>query len=102
MTSLNTHLNLSTVISIMPADTIPTNDVFKDLCLLLRLHKDKEYIAELFERKGWEVSKAKINAWSKRAGDFNRDFRPMPEQALRDFIDALKEEKLVEDGPAPL
>lgn len=102
MNSLNTHLILSTVISIMAAETIPTNDVFKDLCLLLRLHKDKEYIAELLERKGWDVSKAKISAWSKRAGEYNRDFRPMPEQALRDFIDALKEEKLIEDGSAPL
>lgn len=81
----------------MSVSTIPTNDVFKDLCLILRLHKDKDYIEELFIRKGWDVSRAKINAWSKRAGDFNRDFRPMPEKALRDFIDALKEEKLIED-----
>ncbi|PIJ51251.1 hypothetical protein BOM23_22845 [Erwinia sp. OLMDLW33] len=84
----------------MSVSTIPTNDVFKDLCLILRLHKDKDYIEELFIRKGGDVSRAKINAWSKRAGDFNRDFRPMPEKALRDFIDALKEEKLIEDDPS--
>ncbi|WP_168393715.1 DUF1456 family protein [Erwinia amylovora] len=84
----------------MSAETIPTNDVFKDLCLLLRLHKDKDYIIELFARKGWDVSKSKLHAWGKRAGEYNRDFRPMPEQALRDFIDALKEEKLIDDGPA--
>ncbi|EML8490063.1 DUF1456 family protein [Salmonella enterica subsp. enterica] len=76
---------------------IPTNDMFKDLCILMRIHRDKDYLIELFQRKGWDVSRAKIHAWSKRAGQHNRDYRPMPEQALRDFIDALKEEKLLED-----
>lgn len=74
---------------------IPTNDMFKDLCVLMRIHKDKDYLIELFEQKGWDVSRARLHAWQKRAGQ--RDYRPMPEQALRDFIDVLKEEKLLED-----
>ncbi|VVT48709.1 hypothetical protein UYSO10_2465 [Kosakonia radicincitans] len=54
-------------------------------------------MVELFRRKGWDVSKSKIQAWGRRAGDYNKDFRPMPEQALRDFIEALKDEELLED-----
>lgn len=77
--------------------SIPTNDMFKDLCILLRIHKDKDFLITLFQRKGWDVSRAKINAWSKRAGDFNEDYRPMPQQALRDFIEALKEERVLDD-----
>ncbi len=77
--------------------SIPTNDMFKDLCILLRIHRDKDFQVELFRRKGWEVSRAKVHAWSKRAEGSTRDFRPMPEQALRDFIAALKEERLLED-----
>ncbi|WP_261642967.1 DUF1456 family protein [Erwinia mallotivora] len=79
------------------SSVIATNDVFRDLCLILRLHKDKDYIIELFTRKGWDVSRAKIHGWSKRAGDYNKDFRAMPEEALRDFIEAVKEDKLLED-----
>ncbi|GAB7197639.1 DUF1456 family protein [Dickeya undicola] len=70
--------------------SIPTNDVFREFCIVLRIHKDKEYIQSLFESKGWDVSRAKIHAWSRKAGAFNPDFRPMPEEALRDFIDAYK------------
>ncbi|MDB6375067.1 DUF1456 family protein [Photorhabdus bodei] len=81
----------------MSSNTIATNDVFKELCLMLRIHHDKDYLIELFARKGWEVSRAKIYSWGKKAGGVTRGFRPMPEQALRDFIDALKEEKLVEE-----
>ncbi|HHQ6539567.1 TPA: DUF1456 family protein [Serratia fonticola] len=81
----------------MSNSTIPTNDVFKELCLLLRIHKDKDYLIQLFKDKGWEVTRAKLHAWSKRAGEPTRDFRPMPEKALRDFIDALKDEKLICD-----
>lgn len=63
----------------------------------MRIHRDKDYLVELFRRKGWDVSKSKIQAWGRRAGDYNKDFRPMPEQALRDFIEALKDEELLED-----
>jgi uncharacterized protein YehS (DUF1456 family) len=83
----------------MANNVIPTNDVFKELCLLLRIHRDKEYIITLFAEKGWNVSRAKIQAWSKKSGEYNKDYRPMPEQALRDFIEALKEEKLIEESP---
>ncbi|EYU13419.1 DUF1456 family protein [Photorhabdus aegyptia] len=79
------------------SSNIATNDVFKELCLMLRIHRDKDYLIELFARKGWDVSRAKIYSWSKKAGGVTRDFRPMPERALRDFIDALKEERLVEE-----
>ncbi|HAV1239645.1 TPA: DUF1456 family protein [Salmonella enterica] len=79
------------------ATTIATNDVFKDICLLLRIHRDKEYICELFRKRGWDVSKAKVHAWSKRAGEYDKDFRAMPVEALRDFIDELKQEKLLVD-----
>ncbi|MDV7004480.1 hypothetical protein RXA30_11840 [Dickeya solani] len=47
----------------------------------------------LFAGKGWDVSKAKIHAWTRKAGAFNPDYRPMPEEALRDFIDAYKLDK---------
>lgn len=47
----------------------------------------------LFASKGWDVSKAKIHAWTRKAGAFNPDYRPMPEKALRDFIDAYKIDK---------
>lgn len=80
--------------------SIATNDVFKDICVLLRIHNDKPLIMELLKSKGWDVSRAKIKAWSTRSGGYNKDYRPMPEAALRDFIDALKTRKLieVEDG----
>lgn len=70
--------------------SIPTNDAFRELCILLRIHRDREYILSLFTSKGWDVSRAKVHAWMRKAGTFNKDFRPMPEEALRDFIDALK------------
>lgn len=75
---------------------IPTNDVFKDLCLLLRIHQDKDYLIALFAKAGWQVSKAKLKAWTVRAGGYHRDYRPMPEAALRAFIAELKKEQLVE------
>ncbi|WP_042820415.1 DUF1456 family protein [Yersinia wautersii] len=81
----------------MVNNLIPTNDVFKEICLLLRIHRDKAYIISLFEKKGWEVSRSKLQAWSKKSGEYNKDYRPMPEQALRDFILALKEEKLIDE-----
>ncbi len=76
---------------------IATNDVFQDLCLLLRIHKDKDYLIELFGKAGWEVSRKKIKSWTVRAGPYNPDFRSMPEQALRDFILVLKSEKIISD-----
>lgn len=79
------------------SEVIPTNDVFKDLCILLRIHKDKDFQVELFRRAGWDVSRSKVQAWARRTGEFNKDFRPMPQQALRDFIDILKSEKLYND-----
>lgn len=82
----------------MTSTTIATNDMFKDLCLLMRIHKDKELVIGLFESQGWEVSKAKLKAWSVRTGGYNKDFRAMPEKALRDFIQALHEAKLIEEN----
>jgi len=79
----------------MTDQTIATNDVFKEICLLLQIHKDKELIKALFKSKGWEVSNSKLKAWGVRAGTYNNDFRAMPTQALKDFIVALKEEKLI-------
>ncbi|MCA7012507.1 DUF1456 family protein [Dickeya dadantii] len=73
--------------------SMPTNDVFREFCIVLRIHKEKDYIVQLFANKGWDVSKAKIHAWTRKAGAFNPDYRPMPEEALRDFIDAYKLDK---------
>lgn len=82
---------------------IATNDVFCEVCLLLRIHKDKDYLIELFKSIGWSISKSKLKSWSTRTykgsvtGAVNKDFRPMPEEALRGFLKALSREKLVEE-----
>lgn len=79
----------------MTDQTIATNDAFKDICLLLQIHKDTELIKTLFKSKGWEVSNSKLKGWRVRSGAYNKDFRAMPTQALKDFIVALKDEKLI-------
>jgi uncharacterized protein YehS (DUF1456 family) len=75
---------------------IPTNDAFHHLLLLLRLHKDKDLIVELFASQGVEVSKSKIKAWSTMTGERHPGYREMPREALDAFIKALYERKLVD------
>ncbi len=76
---------------------IPTNDVFHHLLLLLRLHKDKDFIIEIFEAQGLHVTKSLIKAWSTTTGRHNKGYREMPRQALDKFISELHQRQLVED-----
>lgn len=75
---------------------MPTNDVFHHILLLMRLHKDKDRLVELFRLGGLNVSKSKIKAWQTKSGAPNPDYRPMPREALDAFIDALHESRLLE------
>ena len=63
-------------------EKIATNDVFKSLCLILQIHKDKELVIRLFKDQGLEVSKAKIKSWSIATGEYRDGFRAMPELSL--------------------
>lgn len=82
----------------MTHETIATNDAFADLLVLMQIHKEKDFILDLFNQKGWDVSRAKLKSWSVRSHRDAREFRPMPVEALRDFVDALHEAK-VHDKP---
>lgn len=64
----------------MSLEFVPTNDAFKKLILILRIHRDKEFMIQLFKDGGYNqpVSKSKIKAWQTGTGDYGRDFRPMP------------------------
>ncbi len=75
---------------------IPTNDVFHHLLLLLRLHKDKDLIMEIFEAQGVDISKSKIKAWATTSGIQKAGYREMPREALDKFISGLHERQLVE------
>lgn len=84
----------------MRIETIETNEVFRELLVLLRLHNDKDYICEMFSKIGYDVSKSKIKSWSTRSDSGRREYRAMPQSILRDFIRQLHAEKLVvEDEP---
>lgn len=78
-----------------PHHYIPTNDVFHELILLLQIHRDKDYLIGLFARRGWDVTRAKLKAWATRSNSGSPGYRPMPTEALRDFIEVLKEERLI-------
>ncbi|WP_299496431.1 DUF1456 family protein [uncultured Shewanella sp.] len=77
-------------------ETIPTNDVFKNLITILRIHKDREYIIDLFARQNITVTNAKLKSWIVKSGKFNKDFRPMPREALEAFFRALHDAKIVD------
>ena len=70
---------------------IPTNDAYRDLTLLLNIHKDRELLTSLFASQGIEVSNSKLQSWSIRRDTFNRKYRPMPTTAFQAFIIALHE-----------
>lgn len=78
---------------------VPTNEAFKKLILILRIHKDKEFMMQLFKDGGYNqpVSKAKLKAWQISTGDYNRDFRPMPRSAYDAFIRGLEKAKIIDD-----
>lgn len=78
-----------------PHQYIPTNDVYHELIVLLRIHREKDYLQALFARRGWDVTRAKLKAWATRSGSGSPGYRPMPTEALRDFMDVLKEERLI-------
>ena len=44
--------------------TMPTNDVFHHLLNLLRIHKEKDLILEMFEAQGIVISKSKLKSWA--------------------------------------
>lgn len=75
---------------------IPTNDAFHHICKLLRIHRDKDLLIDIFSRSGWDVTKSKLKAWQTKTGN-NPGYREMPRDALDDFISALYDLKLVED-----
>ena len=68
---------------------IPTNDCFYHLLRLLSLNKEKDLVVEIFESRGWEMSKSKLKSWSTKTGTPNPTYREMPREALDDFIDEL-------------
>lgn len=80
----------------MSLEFICTNDVFHHLCLLLRIHKDKELIIELFASKNIHVTKSQIKAWSTKSGIPTPGFRPMPKEVLQSFIQACHDSKLID------
>lgn len=44
---------------------MPTNDVLHHVLRLLQLHKDKEFVLEIFESAGVPgVTRAKLKAWN--------------------------------------
>lgn len=76
---------------------ITTNDCFHHLVLLLRLHKKKDFLIEIFKKKGWDVTPSKINSWRIKSGEYCKKYREMPREALDDFIFMLHELKLVDE-----
>lgn len=76
---------------------IPTNDCFRHILMLLQIHKDKDFIVEVFESRGWEMSRAKLKAWQTKTGDL-QGYREMPREALDDFIDELYKRKIVNEA----
>ena len=75
---------------------MPTNDIFHHLIKLLQIHKDKDFIIELFESEGIHVTKSLIKAWATKAGVQKAGYREMPRETLNCFIAALYKEKIVE------
>lgn len=74
---------------------IPTNDVFKHLLLILRIHKDKALIIRLFKSEHKIVSKSQIKAWQTGTGQEHPGYREMPREMLNAFFSALHKAKLV-------
>ncbi|WP_422444158.1 hypothetical protein [Endozoicomonas sp. ALB091] len=81
---------------------IPTNDVFHHLVLLLRLHKDRELLQDMFKAQGMDVSNSLIRAWRNKTGQHNnRMYREMPREALDKFIDECHNRQFIEiDSPS--
>lgn len=77
--------------------SIATNDCFHHLIKLMRLHKDKELLIDIFGTSGWDVSKSKLKAWQTKTGD-NAGYREMPRDALDDFISELHNRELINDN----
>jgi len=77
--------------------TMATNDVFHHLLNLLRIHKDKDLLVDMFEAQNIEISKSKIKSWATKSGDYKDGFREMPRTALIAFIDELYIRKLVQE-----
>lgn len=76
---------------------IPTNDCFHHILRLLQIHKDKDLVIDIFESRGWEVTKSKLKSWDTKTGTPLKGYREMPREALDDFIDELYERKLTSD-----
>lgn len=77
-------------------ETITTNEAFHHLVLLLRLHKDQDYLIEIAKKQGVILTKSKIKAWRNKDPD-SPDYRVLPRKLLDKIITALHEEHLVHD-----
>jgi hypothetical protein len=75
---------------------VPTNNAFRDVIMLLQIHKDKELIIEIFDSAGIKnVTNSKIKAWQTKAGKKCGMYREMPREAYDAFILELHKRKLV-------
>jgi len=81
----------------MNMPTMPTNDVFLHLIILLRLHKNNGLITDIFKAQGIDVTNSKIKSWSTKSGKKQEEFRAMPRPALDAFISELHNRKLVQE-----
>ena len=65
--------------------------------MLLRLHKDTDFLIEMFDAQGFEVSRPKLTSWKTR--DFrHKKYREMPREALDAFIDELYKRELINES----
>jgi hypothetical protein len=62
---------------------------------LLQIYKEKDLLLEIFEAKGWDISKSKLKSWDTKTGSHSLGYREMPRKALDDFIDELYTRKLI-------
>lgn len=75
---------------------IPTNDCFHHIIRLMQIHKDKDFLLEVFEAAGHDdITKSKIKAWDTKTGAPKAGYREMPREALDDFIDELYKRKII-------
>jgi uncharacterized protein YehS (DUF1456 family) len=76
--------------------TMTTNEVFHHLTIILCLHRDKEFLIEIFKNAGvHDISKAKIDSWRAKSESADK-YREMPRIVLDAFIDELYKMKLVQ------
>jgi hypothetical protein len=75
-------------------NAMTTNEVFHHIVLLLQLHKDRDYLIELFKKGGMVVTNSKIKGWRNKNPE-SPDYRIMPRHVLEKLLMALHNEKLI-------